>query len=237
MNKIVYMTILLAVLLSLTVCSISRSVTPTTAPTTPSIGLANPASAFCIEKGGQVNIVTDASGGQSGVCVFPDGSRCEEWAFYRGQCVPLKLLTLDALKNAEYQIDLQPARKVRLTNGEYRENKPPNLLYVTLAPPVAWGDLNGDGAEDAAAVIAYNTGGSGTFEYLVAVINQTGLPRHTASAELGDRIIVEAISIKAGVITVNMIAHGPQDPMCCPTQKVAHSFKLEGGKLIMVASP
>ncbi|HSK90773.1 MAG TPA: DUF333 domain-containing protein [Euzebyales bacterium] len=51
-------------------------------------GLANPASLFCEEHGGTVEIREDQGGGQFGVCVFDNGSECEEWAFYRGECEP-----------------------------------------------------------------------------------------------------------------------------------------------------
>ncbi len=54
----------------------------------PGANMANPASTHCIEKGGEVQIRTDANGGQMGFCVFPDGSACEEWAFFRGECAP-----------------------------------------------------------------------------------------------------------------------------------------------------
>jgi putative hemolysin len=51
-------------------------------------GIANPASVHCEEQGGRLELIEDAEGGQSGVCVLPDGTRCEEWAFYRGECGP-----------------------------------------------------------------------------------------------------------------------------------------------------
>jgi len=50
--------------------------------------LPNPASVYCEEQGGTVDIRTDADGNQSGVCVFADGSECDEWAFFRGECQP-----------------------------------------------------------------------------------------------------------------------------------------------------
>jgi putative hemolysin len=50
--------------------------------------LANPASVYCVEQGGTLDTRTDDSGGQYGVCVFEDGSECEEWAFCRGECKP-----------------------------------------------------------------------------------------------------------------------------------------------------
>lgn len=52
------------------------------------IGMPNPASVNCTEKGGKLDIRKDAKGGETGVCVFPDGSECEEWAFFRGACKP-----------------------------------------------------------------------------------------------------------------------------------------------------
>jgi putative hemolysin len=51
-------------------------------------GLANPASVFCEEQGGTVDIRSDAGGNQYGFCVFEDGSECDEWAFFRGECAP-----------------------------------------------------------------------------------------------------------------------------------------------------
>ena len=57
-----------------------------TAPTeAPQPNMPNPASVFCEDKGGTLDLRTDQAGGQYGVCVF-DGSECEEWAFYRGEC-------------------------------------------------------------------------------------------------------------------------------------------------------
>lgn len=50
-------------------------------------GMPNPASVYCTEQGGKLEIRTDA-GGEVGYCLFDDGSECEEWAFYRGDCAP-----------------------------------------------------------------------------------------------------------------------------------------------------
>lgn len=52
------------------------------------VGLANPASVHCEEQGGTLEIRSDADGGQYGVCIFSDGSECEEWAYFNGECQP-----------------------------------------------------------------------------------------------------------------------------------------------------
>lgn len=52
------------------------------AATQPPIGLANPASAYCIEKGERLEIVNTPAG-QVGMCTLPDGSVIEEWELMR----------------------------------------------------------------------------------------------------------------------------------------------------------
>jgi putative hemolysin len=52
------------------------------------IGLPNPASAYCEEQGGRLDMRTADDGSEYGLCIFTDGSECEEWTFYRGECEP-----------------------------------------------------------------------------------------------------------------------------------------------------
>lgn len=54
----------------------------------PDAELPNPASAHCEDQGYVVEIRSDEQGNQYGFCVFPDGSECDEWAFFRGDCGP-----------------------------------------------------------------------------------------------------------------------------------------------------
>jgi len=53
-----------------------------------SAGLPNPASAYCEEHDGTLEIRSASDGSQYGVCIFPDGSACDEWDFFRGECGP-----------------------------------------------------------------------------------------------------------------------------------------------------
>jgi len=50
------------------------------------IEIANPASVYCVQSGYTLEIRTYTGGGQYGVCIFPDGNECEEWAFFRDEC-------------------------------------------------------------------------------------------------------------------------------------------------------
>jgi len=52
-----------------------------------SMGIPNPSSVYCHDLGYDTETRTNPeTGGQSGYCVFPDGSSCPTWAFYRGEC-------------------------------------------------------------------------------------------------------------------------------------------------------
>ncbi|VVB98433.1 Uncharacterised protein [uncultured archaeon] len=52
---------------------------------TASAGIANPASVNCINHNGTLEI-RDNGSGQVGYCKFLNGSECEEWAYFRGEC-------------------------------------------------------------------------------------------------------------------------------------------------------
>lgn len=66
--------------------SIAAFMSPTPQPSVGGgAGLANPASTYCTERGYTLEM-RDGQNGQTGVCVFPDKSECDEWAFFRGQC-------------------------------------------------------------------------------------------------------------------------------------------------------
>lgn len=51
-------------------------------------GMPNPASVNCVKHGGTLKIETGKDGGQVGICTFPNGKQCEEWAFMRNECSP-----------------------------------------------------------------------------------------------------------------------------------------------------
>ena len=65
--------------------SVNDIETDTGEDNTQNTGIANPASSNCIDKGGEL-VMEDGEDGQIGYCIFDDGSKCEEWAFFRGEC-------------------------------------------------------------------------------------------------------------------------------------------------------
>ena len=48
--------------------------------------IANPASVYCEENGGKLEIRAAEDGSQAGICILKNGTQCDEWKYYRGQC-------------------------------------------------------------------------------------------------------------------------------------------------------
>src|SRR5512136_24445 len=86
MKRIFIITI---ILMAITACTgLQLETAEPTATIIPPLNMPNPASVYCEKNGYTLEIRTAADGSQSGVCVFPDGSSCDEWAYYRGECGP-----------------------------------------------------------------------------------------------------------------------------------------------------
>ena len=76
-------------------CTQPAAPAKTPATTTPvvtapaSAGMANPASVNCGKVGAASVIMNNPDGSQYGMCKFPNGTACEEWALFRGEgCKP-----------------------------------------------------------------------------------------------------------------------------------------------------
>jgi putative hemolysin len=202
--------------------------------------IANPASVNCTQKGGQVVIVTDAQGAQSGMCVFSDGSQCDEWAFYRDECQPRGQAASGSsetqLQNGQYE--LPDIGRFQLKDGKFEQRTGEGATQITQAgfEEAASGDLNGDGQQDAVVDLWANTGGTGVFHYLVALLNKDGVLQQAASTLLGDRVKLKRLGIEPnGTIVVDFNGFGPNDPQCCPSQPLLRTYQLEGSALKMAS--
>jgi putative hemolysin len=79
---------------SLAACGGDDAPTTTDAPVTTDASAApggaqigNPASQYCIDQGGTLEMV-DETAGQVGYCNLPDGTRIEEWEYFRASQTP-----------------------------------------------------------------------------------------------------------------------------------------------------
>ncbi|MEW6030694.1 MAG: Gmad2 immunoglobulin-like domain-containing protein [Chloroflexota bacterium] len=148
-------------------------------------------------------------------------------------------LTSDMIRNMDYTLqDFNGnSHAYRLTDGVFQGGADPaavDFVSVVLGEQIVFGDLNDDGAEDAATTIAINFGGTGVFVSVAAVVNENGKPRHAASWLIDDRPRVNDLRIQNGTILVDAVIHGPNDPGCCPAQPVTQTYRLTASGLTLV---
>ncbi|POZ60727.1 putative hemolysin [Chromobacterium alticapitis] len=55
------------------------------APQPQAVGMANPASVYCVKQGGKLLPQKDAAGNEYALCQLPDGRTVEEWTLFRSQ--------------------------------------------------------------------------------------------------------------------------------------------------------
>lgn len=84
MKRIIAFTIIMMILTACTEFQV-QTLEPV-AMDIPQVNMPNPASVYCEQNGNKLEIQTASDGSQSGICVFPDGSTCDEWAYFRGEC-------------------------------------------------------------------------------------------------------------------------------------------------------
>ena len=73
-------------------------------------------------------------------------------------------------------------------------------------------------------VLTEQMGGSGSFTYLAAMLNKNGVPKQAAMTQLGDRTQIKSLAVRDGQVIVDLLTHGPNDPMCCPSQLVTRTY-------------
>ncbi|MDB5259469.1 MAG: hypothetical protein JWO73_677 [Candidatus Taylorbacteria bacterium] len=157
---------------------------------------------------------------------------------------PIAFSQLFTAKIPDLTVDSDP-QTFTLSNGQYSgtmkqgeaedaQDLPFLIAFDTATSSYAYGDIDGDGVSDIAAIIGENTGGTGYFDYLAVFANKGGVPTFAAYAYLGDRIMIKKVSVSKGVIAVDFITQGPNEPMCCGTLPKTLSFSMVGGKLVEV---
>jgi hypothetical protein len=145
-------------------------------------------------------------------------------------------INLELLHNFTYKLESSAGLQVTLVDGNFTVNDPAqNLAASGRLVNAALGDLNGDGVTDAAVTLAANFGGSGTFHELVVVLSQDGKAVQAADLFLEDRLGEKQLTITDGLIILEMVRHGPNDPLCCPTENAVAVYRYQAGQLVVVS--
>ena len=97
-------------------------------------------------------------------------------------------------------------------------------------------DLDGDREDEVVAYLEENSGGTGHLLYVASFEVDGDSLVSSAVALLGDREQIRSSRVEGRRVVVELIAHGPRDAGCCPTQWQRRTLELDGARLLRRAS-
>jgi len=133
------------------------------------------------------------------------------------------------VRNAEYQLGLTDSpQTVQLVDGKFERGDSTGTDYVsvTMTDLIAHGDLNKDGVDDVAAMVAENYSGSGVFVFLAVFEDVGGTYKFLSSVLVDDRPQLDKLSVENGEAFLSATIHASDDPMCCPTLQTTRHYQL-----------
>lgn len=146
---------------------------------------------------------------------------------------PGGMIPAQALMNATYSgIYEEP---VTLTDGLYEGGEAGDLTLRYRDNATLYGDLDADGVDDAVVFLRDSGGGSASFTYVAAQLNQNGQPVDAGAVMVEDRTQFRSATIRDGQIELEFTTRGPGDVDCCPSHMVRKTYALQNGQLAEIA--
>lgn len=215
MSKFIYLTFISMVIISLSACSSNQT-----------------------DKPASISASTPISPTQS---LPPLNSPAENQTSSLSSVSPGEEVSIDTLENMIYEIQAikevlpENGGQVRLIDGYFEAAQPNSAANINVKLlKHAIGDLNRDSLDDGIALLSVETGGSGTFIYLVATTNLQRQPVQAAEYFLGDRVKIYSLRIENAVLHVDMQTHKETDPACCPSESITKKFVIEDEKFVEI---
>jgi hypothetical protein len=136
---------------------------------------------------------------------------------------------------------ITPPRRIAMARGESALLDLGRLTRLEVDPDVAYGDLDGDGSDEAAVHVVCTFGANGADDSVQVWSVRNGSP--TIAATLSDppsRLAgplppsVEQVAISDGEVVVTWSHYDDGDPHCCPSQQTVVRYALDDGSLHQV---
>jgi hypothetical protein len=115
------------------------------------------------------------------------------------------------------------------------------FTQLEVDPDVAYGDLDGDGDDEAAVHVACNYGANAAEDTVHVWTLSRGRPVHVASLTEPPRSVtgplppaVADVAIEAGRVEVTWTRYADGDPNCCPSGLTIVGYELDGDRLARV---
>ncbi|MEO8638091.1 MAG: hypothetical protein ABI430_04295 [Candidatus Taylorbacteria bacterium] len=115
------------------------------------------------------------------------------------------------------------------TSSRYPDS---NFAVTIDKKNIALGDVDTDGARDAGVILGERYGGTGYFVKLAIFRNDEENPIFVTAKDLGDRVKVESIEIKNGLIELHLLTHDSGEPLCCASTPKTVLYEFVEGTLL-----
>jgi len=135
----------------------------------------------------------------------------------------------------EGSLDLGDGTPIRFVRGAYRARDDSQVSLQIEG--VSFGDVDGDGAEEAILIVSSNLGGAGTMIEGYVFGLKDGAPVLRARIEGGDRGEggLESAQVAGGEVVVRRFETGPTDAVCCPSRVLIERWRWSNGQLVKAA--
>ena len=148
-----------------------------------------------------------------------------------------EVLPVSNPRDVTFLVEEEP---IRLRNGYAAHPVAPGsatLIRTQLSGAPVYGDIDGDGDSDALFFLTQDSGGSGTFHYMVAALRVDGGYRGGNAVFIGDRIAPQRLDVLQGVVVVDYLEHAPAQPLATqPALSRTAWFVADGDLLIRIGT-
>jgi hypothetical protein len=131
---------------------------------------------------------------------------------------------------------------ITVKNGEYAKETQMDgyvdRIYFNVFH-ISYGDLTGDGKDEAVILSICNTGGTGNFSEGYIYTEKSGKPVLLAHIPGGDRAYggLRKAEVENGILVLESNDPGENGANCCPEFAVTNRYRLNGAKLTAVGKP
>lgn len=148
-------------------------------------------------------------------------------------------------KNFTYQVEFcqtEASDKITVSDGEFFEEKEvdgyTDRRFFSVSG-FTYGDLDGDGEDEAVVISVCNTGGTGNFTEAYVFKMSGGEAKRVVTLEGGDRAYggLREIMIEDGKMIVEASDPGEMGGACCPEAVVTRTYRLKNGTLEEIGRP
>lgn len=149
-------------------------------------------------------------------------------------------------KNFTYEAGCagEDTTKITVKNGEFSEEEKIDAeitarFYFKIFDDIAYGDMNGDGKDEAVILSLCNTGGSGNFTEGFIYTLKNGKPAMMTGIGGGDRAYggLKAAKIKKRTLILESYAPSDEGGACCPEFIETSKYNLKGNTLKAIGTP